>query len=235
VTAYVEELGAAASEVLADALVGVFPHGSLVLGGWRPDRSDIDVVVVVSRALSPDEKSALVSAWSQDALPCPGVGLELSVVLASVAAAPTARPAFELHVTTAPRDAKVVDGLGHPGELDAVLHFAICHSLGYPGFAEVPRELVLAQLVDELSWALEHAHAPYAVLNACRAWRYAVDGSLVSKIDGGQWACTRLADPERAVVESALAHQSGDDTVVIDPAAARSLVLRLQDVIRIEP
>jgi Domain of unknown function (DUF4111) len=235
VTAYVEELSGAAAEVLGDALVGVFPHGSLVLGGWLASRSDIDVIVMVSRPLTPAEKSAVVAAWSDAALPCPGVGLELTVVLASVAAAPTARPAFELHVTTAPGDAKVVDGAGHPGELDAVLHFAICHSLGYPGFAPVPRELVLSQLVDELSWAAEHNPSTYAVLNACRAWRYAVEGALVSKVDGGRWALPRLSGAEAALVAAALAEQTGEEAAPLDPAEVRAFALRLQDVIRIEP
>jgi streptomycin 3"-adenylyltransferase len=235
VTAYVDELAAAGSAILGDALVGVYPHGSLVLGGWNPSRSDVDVLVVVSRSLTPADKTALAAAWSEEALPSPGVGLELSVVLASVAASPNARPAFELHVTTAPEDAKVVDGTGHPGDLDLVLHFAICHALGYPGFAEVPPDLVLAQVVDELSWALEHASPTYAVLNACRAWRYAAEGSLVSKVDGGQWALERVSTFERPVVESALALQTGDETAVVDPTSARALVLRLQDVIRIEP
>jgi predicted nucleotidyltransferase len=156
VTAYVEELAAAGTRILGDALVGVYPHGSLLLGGWSPDRSDIDVLVVVSRALTASEKSALAAAWAEESLPCPAVGLELSVVLDTVVADPTPRSAFELHVTTAPEDRKVVDGLGHPGDLDLVLHFAVCHALGHPGFPEVPRPMVLAKVTDELVWGAQH-------------------------------------------------------------------------------
>ena len=228
-SAYLQALTSAAAEVLGDDLVGVYPHGSLVLGGWRPERSDIDVLVVVERSLTAPEQSALAAAWSQESLPCPAVGLELSVVLRSVAAHPNARPAFELHVTTAPQDAKVLDGHGHPGDLDLVLHFAICHALGYAVFAEVPRPLVLTQVADELTWAVEHAAAEYAVLNACRAWRYAVDGSLVSKVDGGRWAEERLEEPERTLVRTAIALQSGEEAVTLDPSAARAFALRVRD------
>jgi aminoglycoside adenylyltransferase-like protein/nucleotidyltransferase-like protein len=231
---YLEALTAEATAVLGERLVGVYAHGSLLLGGYLPTRSDIDVLVVVADPLSPAEQADLAARLSEDALPCPAVGLELSVVLTSVAAAPTARPAFELHVTTAPDDRKVVDGHGHPGDLDLVLHFAICHALGYPPFAEVPPSLVLAQVTDELAWAAEHNPSEYAVLNACRAWRYAVDGALVSKVDGGRWAETRLDEPERTMVREALALQSGDQAAVLDSSAVRSFAKRLRDVIRIE-
>jgi hypothetical protein len=232
---YLEALTAEVRAVLGGRLVGVYAHGSLLLGGYVPARSDIDVLVVVEDPLSPDEQRDLAARLSEDALPCPAVGLELSVVLRSVAAAPTARPAFELHVTTAPADRKVVDGHGHPGDLDLVLHFAICHALGYPPFAEVPPPLVLAQVADELAWAAEHNPSEYAVLNACRAWRHAVDGGLVSKVDGGRWAERRLAGSELALVRTAIALQSGEQTGPLDPDAVRSFAAHVRNnVIRIE-
>lgn len=231
---YLQALTAEVTAVLGGRLVGVFAHGSLLLGGYLPTRSDIDVLVVVEDPLSPGEQADLAARLSEDALPCPAVGLELSVVLRSVVAAPTARPAFELHVTTAPQDRKVVDGHGHPGDLDLVLHFAVCHALGYAPFAEVPPSLVLAQVADELTWAAEHNPSEYAVLNACRAWRYAVDGALVSKVDGGRWAEPRLTGPERTLVRDALALQSGERVATLDPSAVRTFAGRLRDVIRIE-
>jgi pimeloyl-ACP methyl ester carboxylesterase len=58
-------------------------------------------------------------------------------------------------------------------------------------FGPVPRERILAAMRSELRWATQHAPAAYAVLNACRAARYADDGRLVSKLDGGEWYLTR--------------------------------------------
>lgn len=234
-TAYVEELTAATAQILGEALVGTYPHGSLVLGGWRAETSDVDVLVVVSRPLTASEKTALAAALSEGELPCPAVGLELSVVLDSVAADPTPRPAFELHVTTAPEDAKVVDGLGHPGDVDLVLHFAVCNALGYPGFAPVPRAMLLAQLADELLWGARHNPSAYAVLNACRAWLYAAEGRLVSKVEGGLWAAERLTGADLELVRSALALQTGEPSSPLDPAAVRPFALRLRESLRTEP
>jgi streptomycin 3"-adenylyltransferase len=232
---YLEALTAEVAAVLGERLVGVYAHGSLLLGGYLPERSDIDVLVVVEDALSADEQADLAARLSEDALPCPAVGLELSVVTRAVAKAPTARPPFELHVTTAPDDAKVVDGHGHPGDPDLVLHFAVCRPLAPDVFGEVPRPLAVPQLLNELAWAEEHGPPEYAVLNACRALRYAADGDLVSKVDGGRWALNRVSAPERRFVHAALARQTGEDpTAPLDPDAARTFALACREVIRSE-
>ena len=181
----------------------MYLHGSAVLGGYDVRRSDVDVLVVSDGPLDVDEQGALAESLSEERLPCPAGGLELSVVTQTSARRPVAKPLFELHVTTAPADTKVVDGHDRAGDPDLVLHFAVCRSAGTrvgPGmprdsaFAPVPRELVLTQLADEMASGATHAATEYAVLNACRAWKYAVDGTLVSKVDGGDWVLAHPVD-----------------------------------------
>ena len=47
---YGNRLAAVVDErVGAAGLVGVYVHGSAVLGGFRPERSDVDVLVVVAK------------------------------------------------------------------------------------------------------------------------------------------------------------------------------------------
>lgn len=151
-------------------------------------------------------------------------GLELSVVTRQSALQPCwPAPRFELHVTTAPEDSKVVDGHGRPGDPDLVLHYAICRAAGLlvggdprprEVFGSVPRRIVLERLVDELAWAVEHAPSEYVVLNACRAWRYAQEGDLVSKVDGGRWALEQPLRPSYAPLISAAL---GRQTAASDP------------------
>jgi len=45
--------------VLGENVVGTYLHGSAVLGGLRP-RSDIDVIVVTERPMTPDERRGLI-------------------------------------------------------------------------------------------------------------------------------------------------------------------------------
>lgn len=248
---YATDVAAALAGVLGPDLTGVYLHGSAVLGGFDARRSDVDILVVSEGAMTAGQQTAAAEALSEERLPCPAAGLELSVVTLAAARHPAARPAFELHVTTEPEDRKVVDGHGHGGDPDLVLHFAVCRAagrllgLGRPAdqvFAPVPGELVRAQLAAELHWATglrsgaELYPGEYAVLNACRAWRYAVDGTLVSKVDGGEWALSRVPGPDRELIATALARQRCQPAAGLDPASVMRfveavLVARQVDVI----
>ncbi len=160
---YGADVAAALAGVLGPDLTGIYLHGSAVLGGFDARRSDVDILVVSEGAMTAGQQAAAAEALSEDRLPCPAAGLELSVVTLAAARHPVARPAFELHLTTEPEDRKVVDGHGHGGDPDLVLHFAVCRAAGRllgPGrpadqvFAPVPGELVRAQLAAELHWAI---------------------------------------------------------------------------------
>ncbi|MDA3645757.1 DUF4111 domain-containing protein [Saccharopolyspora indica] len=230
---YASDVASAMVATLGPRLVGVFLHGSAALGGFDVRRSDVDVLVVAEGRMTAVEKSAAARALSNERLPCPAHGLELSIVTFSAAQNPTAQPAFELHVTTAPEDTKVVDGHEHGGDPDLVLHFAVCRGAGQligPGrpasevFAPVPDDLVLAQLASELRWSAGHAPGEYAVLNACRAWRFAADGALVSKIDGGRWALGRVPGPDGELIRTALNRQRCLPAAELDPRAVRRFV-----------
>ncbi|RKT88557.1 streptomycin 3-adenylyltransferase [Saccharopolyspora antimicrobica] len=230
---YAGNVASAMAATLGSRLVGVYLHGSAVLGGFDARRSDVDVLVVCEGPMTAVEKSAAAERLSRERLPCPAHGLELSIVTFSAAQHPTARPAFELHVTTAPEDTKYVDGHDREGDPDLLLHFAVCRSAGRllgPGrpapevFATVAEDLILAQLARELRWSTGHAPGEYAVLNACRAWRFAVDGALVSKIDGGRWALDRVSGPDGELIRTALDRQRRLSAAELDPRAVQRFV-----------
>jgi hypothetical protein len=97
-------------------LVGVYLHGSLVLGDFSEARSDVDAVSVVTRALSREEKREIGERLSQRSLPCPAGGLEFHV-LRKEALVPAEAPPFELHVSTSAHGEaeRVVDGRSRGG------------------------------------------------------------------------------------------------------------------------
>jgi streptomycin 3"-adenylyltransferase len=234
--AYAQAVASAAGSVLGSRLVGVYLHGSAVLGGFDARRSDVDVLVVSDGPVPAAQRTATAGALGQQRLPCPARGLELSVVTAQAARQVTAEPSFELHMTTAPDDPKVIDGHPGGGDADLVLHFAVCRSAGRllgPGrpaaavFGPVPAGLVLAQLAAELRWGAGHAPGEYAVLNACRAWRFAADGALVSKVGGGRWAMPRVQGADRELIRAALDRQRCMPAAGLDRRAVRAFVGRL--------
>ena len=197
----------------ARGLVGVYVHGSAVLGGFRPERSDVDVLVVVVEPVPPDRQAALGAALLTAAYPCPGIGLELSVITTATAA-DLGECRFEVHVATPDH---VATGAGHPGDDDLILYAEVCRRSGLAAvgpapasvFGVVPRPRLVTTMLAELAWGASSAPFEYAVLNACRALRFAADGTLRSKVAGGEWYLAGHPDDE--VVRAALARQRGND------------------------
>jgi hypothetical protein len=201
------------------------------MDAFVPTRSDVDILVVTSGQVSPDAKAAL--AGTPSALPCPAVGLELSVVTTESARTPSDAPAFELHLNT-PRN-RVVDGEGGPGDADLVAHFAMAQARGVAIEGPPPTDLIcstdrsrlLRALAHDLAWSMDRGIGVYAVLNACRALRFAQEGVLCSKLARGDWAIEQgVADTD--LVASALRRQRGADEDFEKPGAP-SLVAWVRD------
>jgi streptomycin 3"-adenylyltransferase len=198
-------------------LTGVYLHGSAVLGGFRPARSDVDVLAVVAKRGTAPVQQAMGDAIAATAERCPGAGLEMSVITVETAARLGTCP-FEVHVNTTAEEPVIVTGAGDQGDPDLVLHCAVCrdHAVAVTGpppdevFGAVARDDVLAAMVSDLKWALNHAPTAYAVLNACRASRFAADGQLCSKLDGARWWLARHPeDPVVTAAETFQRHGSG--------------------------
>ena len=224
VIAWASDLAAKVSCALEGKLTGAYLHGSAALGGFVPGRSDVDLLFVVDGPLNRAARvdvAAVITRFEG----CPGSGIEASVLTRDQALLPELG-AFEVHVCTGP-DAKVVDGRGHTGDDDLVLHAVVVRAaglalLGPPPvalFGEVEREVVLARMAEELDWGLANASAAYTVLNACRALLWAEEGCVISKVAAGEWVLSRLPRwPE--VIQAALADQASHNAADRKPAAA---------------
>ena len=233
VAAYLATLVRVLDERIGEGLVGAYLHGSAVLGGWREDRSDIDVLAVCAApVVDRGVLEELAGALSVGSLPCPALrGLEFGLMSAASAATAIAEPAFELDLTTSSAGDRPTLGLGR-GHADYLMHIAVCrqHGRALTGpppehvFADVPAQLLDATFAGELAWAVTHAPPAYQVLNACRAWRFATERQLCSKVAGGRWALGRGADD--AAITAALEHQLGRAEARVDPASVDALIAR---------
>ncbi len=185
------------------SLVGVCVHGSAVLGDFIPGSSDLDVLVVVQDDVDGAVLERITDALASDRS-MPASGLEASVVARTAAASPAPPWPFFVHVTTAPKDPKVVSGRTQSGDPDLILHYAVARERGWSAtgpppvelFGSIPTSIVLQQTADELRWAASNASASYAVLNVCRALCFSLEGRLCSKSQGGDWALERGIEPK---------------------------------------
>jgi streptomycin 3"-adenylyltransferase len=228
VLAYARGLAGVLAKLRPD-LVGVYLHGSGALGGFVAARSDVDILVVVRKSSDGEGQRKLGEAIAAAARDCPGVGLELSVITAATAQE-LGSCQYEVHVNTTGAEVAISPGAGEDGDTDLILHCAVCrdHAVAVAGppaeqvFGEVGRDRIVQATLDELEWALEHAPTTYAVLNACRALRFAVQGTQCSKVEAGEWYLER--HPGNPVVISALAAQRADNAEPPDAPEAKDFV-----------
>jgi predicted nucleotidyltransferase len=103
--AVAEHIAAELAEVANGRLVAVYLHGSAVLGGWVPDRSDVDMLVVAADEIGETTQDSMVHAIisvqvdrPQERRPTPK--LETTIVTAAAARKPGPPWPFLRHVVT---------------------------------------------------------------------------------------------------------------------------------------
>lgn len=211
------ELARRLADALDGGLVGAYFVGSIALGGYVARESDVDVIGVSEHRVPPERKPIVAESVVECAAGCPARGLEFTLYRRDVAAALPMAADFELNANGGPRMSRAVhlDPDTEPG-FWYVLDRAIARRVGVaiagpPAgqvFADVPREALLGAMRESMQWHREHEGATlYSVLNACRAWRFAAESALGSKLAGAAWARSRWTHPE--LIDSAVALRQG--------------------------
>ncbi len=211
-------------DVLAEELVGVYFVGSIALGDYVPGQSDIDIVAVSRDQVGYREKQEIVETLLDPRLPCPARGLEFTLYRRKVAASSPVGGDFEVNVNGGPRMVRAVnfDDKEQP-RFWFVLDRAIAqrHGVVISGpsadevFADVSRSILLEAMVESMRWHDTHERLGfYSVLNASRAWRFAVEDALGSKLDGAKWARARWREP--SLIDAAVELRHGRPAALDD-------------------
>ncbi|ROT29457.1 aminoglycoside adenylyltransferase domain-containing protein [Micromonospora sp. HM5-17] len=185
--------------VFGEALLGVYPTGSLALHGYTPGRSDLDLIAVVERADAP-VLADVAARLSHDALPCPATGLEFVLYERAAVAVAGTGAGFALNLNTG-RELPPRVSFGPDG--DESFWYPIDRSisrqqgvalLGPPPatlLAPVPFEALMSVVIESIDARLRAAGLDLgdnAVLNACRSLRFAVEGRWYAKRLAAEWA-----------------------------------------------
>lgn len=210
---------------LGDELVGVYVHGSIALGGFNPEQSDLDYLAVVAGPITATARAALASNFLA-VFDTPGAagGVEMSIVQARYAGPDFRYPTpYEFHMGT--RDQVRLHGKPHSREYldpDLAAHFTITqrHGLCVYGapvdavFATVPRAAYLASIALDAADSnhnIQTQTAPgpcrvpkYAVLNFCRVLAVIEEDRITSKRDGGAWGLAHLPPRFHPLITAAL-------------------------------
>ncbi|WP_244928532.1 aminoglycoside adenylyltransferase domain-containing protein [Nocardioides sp. W7] len=218
----VEEHALAACSRLADecaailqrCLVSAILHGSLTQDDFRPGLSDIDLLLIVDRALTSGQVDGLVSAVDRADLG-PAGGVDLLVVTRQAAATPGEHPDRELMVGRWPGSDDQLEVAGREKQVSDLWPElseirANGRALMGPGpgevIGEVPGHRVRANSVGWLrTWLKltdDDKNAVHMVLTACRMWRFELTGEHTSKTAAARWALGR--EPSLTAVDLAL-------------------------------
>jgi streptomycin 3"-adenylyltransferase len=237
-------------------LVGVYLHGSLATGCFNPACSDLDLLAVLRRDLSPSERRDLAGLMlARSGAPIP---LEISILHLKDLwpwRHPTPyifhyskdwRDRFNQTLTSG--DEASIATLGVEGDgLDEDLagHVTITRMRGIclwgapiaSVFPPVPAQDYAASIVADLHWARNRLqqYPIYAVLNMCRVYAFLRDGLVCSKQEGAEWALGVLAPELHALIHASLGAYGGDGrTPSLDPERlvffADTLVARVMEL-----
>jgi hypothetical protein len=229
---YLHDLTDVVLRHLGADLLGLYLHGSAVQGDLQPQTSDLDVLGVLARPLSDDQRAGLAADLAHERRPVPAMGLELILCLADQARAPAYDFRFEFALSTGASWSTESEPPGTSSDL--VINVALCREDGRALtartlFGPVPREALARALADELRWHQQHLDeepgdpsGANAVLNAARSVYAARTGRVVSKTAGGLWWLDQR--PQEELVLQALALRRGDRSGGLARPAVRAFL-----------
>lgn len=218
--------------ILGDTFVGFYVHGSLTMGCFNYELSDIDFLVVVNSPLHGKMRKNLMDILIHHSSEAPPKGLEMSVVLEKYMQKYVYPTPFEMHFGSDQIARYKADfSYGTEGGVDPDLaahatiikERGICHR-GKPineVFFDIPKEYYLKSIISDSEESIQNimngsdsgmcSVPTYGVLNLCRVLAFIDDGLITSKQEGGKWALKNLPKKYSNVIKQALNKYAGSD------------------------
>ena len=223
-TEVLAQLGAACEDNFGTHLVGVYVHGSLALGCFLWEKSDVDFLVVTDELPTQDTKERFLARLLEIDRSGPPKGLEMSVVLEKDCRNFSYPTPFSLHFShghlqECEEHLKEYCGYMNGTDPDLAAHFTILRHAGIAlcgkpiaeVFGEVPREAYLDSIRGDIEDAREDIQTDpmYVTLTLCRVLAYQWDGLVLSKRQGGEWGLNSLPEKYAGLLKAALEAYGG--------------------------
>jgi hypothetical protein len=248
VTRYLQAVTARVHDVFGDHVVGVYTTGSLALGDYRPGRSDIDLMAVVSGSEDLDLRQQLVRQLDHRVLACPAAGLEFVLYSLSTVSQPTLDAGYLLNVNTG-RALPPVTSFD-PGDGPAFwypIDRAITRQSGVSLYGPPALQLFAALPYDDLLRvviAAVEAHSDpqeehlldNAVLNGCRGLAFAQDRRWYAKVDAAKRVLPMVGEFAPLVSAAIVSFGTGRrQAATLDPDAVRAFLNEMLRRLRNQP
>lgn len=189
-------------EVLGNNLAGVYLHGSAAMGCFHPQRSDLDLLVVVENSISREKKLEFMRELVKLNEEAPAKGIELSIVRRECCNPFLYPTPYELHFSVMhlkwyqenPEDyAERMNGT----DKDLAAHVTIIRHCGVVLYGaaidDIFGEVCIRDYIDSIWNDVKEARNAitsepvYLTLNLCRVLGYLKEGLILSKKSGAEW------------------------------------------------
>ncbi|ETY73107.1 aminoglycoside adenylyltransferase domain-containing protein [Lactiplantibacillus fabifermentans] len=202
------QLKTAIPELLGANLVGIYLHGSYVLGGYNEAVSDLDYLIVVKKPLSPSIKQQLMTITLTQLWPlAPAKGLEFHVLTLAATQNFQQPLPFDFHFSKyhyqhyLDNPHRYIVTM-HGSDPDLAAHLMILQTAGKvlwgPAIATVFAPVPATAYWDSVKFDIAAAPTQitldpmYTILNLCRALAYREAHLILSKQAGGKWGLKQL-------------------------------------------
>lgn len=214
---YLDDIVNVFTEEIDENLVGVYLHGSLAMGCFNPERSDVDLLVVVKEKLSDELKKALVKRLLELTSEKHNQ-LEMSIILERYLKDFVYPTPFELHYFRPEylTDESYICGGDGFTDPDLAGHMMVTYERGKTlygqevkkAFQQIEKKYYLASIYNDVKDARQGMieNPVYFTLNLCRVLYFIREEVVSSKREAGEWALMKLPEEFQDSVKQSLDH-----------------------------
>lgn len=218
-------------DVLGENLVGIYLHGSAAMGCFHPQKSDLDLLVIVKEDISDAQKMRFMNEVVVLHEEAPAKGLELSILKKKFCKPFVYPTPFELHFSIAhlqwflENPADYIEKMKGTDK-DLAAHVVITQHYGKvlygDAIADIFGEVGKEEYIDSIWLDVKNAREDilsnpmYVTLNLCRVFVYLREDLVLSKKSGGEWAVHALPQEFQSFVQMALNSYCSEEDMEID-------------------
>jgi predicted nucleotidyltransferase len=205
--------------ILEDNLIGIYIYGSLAMGCFNPESSDIDIILVVKKSLSKEQRKKTIEYLKR--VCSKSKRIELSVLCEDVIRHPRYPIMMDLHfeywgdIFENEKDNEILSNLYTTKKRG----FCVWGMSISDVFSEIPAQYHLRSVMEDILHTRKHLHesperagydpAVYWILGSCRILAFIREKKVLSKLEGGQWGLANLPKKYHDLVKQALSYYQG--------------------------
>lgn len=236
-------------KTIGNRLTGIYLHGSMAMGCFNPDKSDIDLIVILQDNITNEQKISLMEQIVKLNKCAPAKGLEISFVKREYCKPFVYPTPFELHFSLKHLQWFNRDPIDYVNKMkgedvDLAAHFTILNQCGirlYGGkiadvFGAVPRKAYADSIWHDIEDAEESIldNSIYITLNLCRVLAYLKDNLILSKEEGGEWGIAHMEKKYNSFIRQALRCYKSNLTMQADENIAKEFAYVMLEEIKEE-